>query len=752
MTGEARRRRLVGLSLFAFLLSVYLLNFSGRPHSSDGIAMLATAESLVRRGDLDMNAYLWMGLQQGSFGPDGELYSRKGLGQVLASLPLAWLGLRLEAVGLVQTAMLLGPLVAAATALVLYATVLALGYGGGAALGVALLYGLATPALPYSKYCFSDPLTGLALAAAALALTPRPSSPAAPGEGGAAGVRAALACGLALGFAVLTRTTSLALAPLFGLALLAAAPPSLASAAGERAPARSRLAPLASLWQRGRRVRAIAFAAGLGALLLVSGAFNYRRYGDPLASGYLPQESFSGDWVAGVAGLLLSPGRGLLFYAPLFLLALPGWPLLRRRHPAIAWLVFGVFAAHVLIYGKWFMWHGGYVWGPRFLLPALPLLALALAPLWQRRRWRVALLAVGAVSLAPQVLGSLVHFGLFQDELLTTGLPLYAPETFWQPRYSPLLGQWRYLGAGLDFAWAQSAAGEPRLDAVSPAALLALVALAGWCLRRAALGRGRFLLPLTLAALPLVAGLVLVRAYGAGSLVVDAPLRLIEARERPGDALLLVRPDDSLTVSDRYKGRLPAYGLPDEPGAWLQRLGAEHERLWLLADDAPPEQSPVETALMGWGYRALTTTWPAAGRELGRRLALYARPGAELAVVAGGERFGDGIVLEEAALLARDGVLFVRLLWRAEAAPQRDYKVFVQAYDAGGMLLAQHDGMPALWQRPTSTWARGETVEDRHAVLLEAAAAYVLVGLYEAEGGARLPPASGGDGLRLALP
>ncbi|MEM7346792.1 MAG: hypothetical protein AAF485_21320, partial [Chloroflexota bacterium] len=57
--------------LFLFLLSVYLLTYTPRINSSDGLAMFATAESLVRRGAFDIEQIRWSDLQQGTYGLDG---------------------------------------------------------------------------------------------------------------------------------------------------------------------------------------------------------------------------------------------------------------------------------------------------------------------------------------------------------------------------------------------------------------------------------------------------------------------------------------------------------------------------------------------------------------------------------------------------------------------------------------------------------------------------------------------------------
>ena len=141
----------LAVALFLFLLSVYMLTYSGTLHSSDGQAMFSVAESFVRRLDYDINQIRWMGLQQGSFGPDGNLYCRKGLGTSLVAIPLAWLGLVVPFWGVVQTTMLLNVFVTALTGTVLFLYVRRLGYSQSTGGAIALIYGLGTMAWPYAK-------------------------------------------------------------------------------------------------------------------------------------------------------------------------------------------------------------------------------------------------------------------------------------------------------------------------------------------------------------------------------------------------------------------------------------------------------------------------------------------------------------------------------------------------------------------------------------------------------------------------
>ena len=120
----------------------------------------------------------------------------------------------------------------------------------------------------------------------------------------------------------------------------------------------------------------------------------------PLAIyGGVPQDA-TGSPLRALAGVLLDGSFGLLPHAPVFLVAVAGLVCLARRPSPSAW-PYGLVGAAVLApVLSWRMWWGGQCPPARFLVPLVPLLALAVAraaagPVRGLLRWRSALLAVG---------------------------------------------------------------------------------------------------------------------------------------------------------------------------------------------------------------------------------------------------------------------------------------------------------------------------------------------------------------------
>ncbi len=64
--------------------------------------------------------------------------------------------------------------------------------------------------------------------------------------------------------------------------------------------------------------------------------------------------------------------------------------------------------------------------------------------------------------------------------------------------------------------------------------------------------------------------------------------------------------------------------------------------------------------------------------------------------------------------------LEVILYWHALQTPAHNYHAFVHLLDAGGRIVAQHDGIPGEARLPTLGWLPGEYLADRHLLLLPA--------------------------------
>jgi hypothetical protein len=120
----------------------------------------------------------------------------------------------------------------------------------------------------------------------------------------------------------------------------------------------------------GERKGYISFLAALIPMVLVIFAYNLYRFGGVLRSGHEQDPAISiNPGSIGIVGLLFSPGKGLLWYAPMWVAAAVSCRNYRLWLP---------FALSLLFHGFLADWTGGTGWGPRFLFPYLPLLFLPL--------------------------------------------------------------------------------------------------------------------------------------------------------------------------------------------------------------------------------------------------------------------------------------------------------------------------------------------------------------------------------------
>ncbi len=415
----------VAMRFAVAMMLLFVATAGGRITASDEYTIYRLTESLVTRGTVAITA------GNAERGPDGKLYPKAGLGQAIAAAPFFLLG-RAAAIpfpdgqkDLVTRAVtsLLNPFVSGLLAGVLFLLFLHLGASPRGAFFWSVAAMLATPLWVYAKSFLAEPLLTLGLVTGFYgALRFR--------DGG--GPRHALVCGLAWGFTVLTKYALLPAVLVLALPFL----PSL---------------------RRFREVLPGLLAVLLCALLAL--AYNATRTGNAFGSGYGRQATaaaFSTPLWVGLYGLLLSSGKGILWFAPLTLLVpsslAPAW---RRWGPVAAGLAVACGLMTVL-YATFEHWAADGSWGPRYLVPFIPLALALVVAAHAQMPWggapRKALVGtLAALGLIVQLGGVGIYFGAQMREAgdypYTRSLddPSFMAESHFNPWRSPVLDHWRML-------------------------------------------------------------------------------------------------------------------------------------------------------------------------------------------------------------------------------------------------------------------------------------------------------------------
>lgn len=405
------------------------------------------------------------------------LYSKYGIGLSIVGAPFYYLGAwvtnlfpywynqRNGSFGVVAYFLLLTELVFTVGAAGLFYWLLRLlKISARIALLCATLYGVATMTWHYARTFFSEPLVTFCLLLALVAVLKY----RARGNWRWAGLM-----GFALGLAVATRLVNVTILPLFGLVTVWLAwqmhrPTRSASPSFQADQPRFK-----TLYQvYGPLVLPIAaWTIGVGLWLGVVAIYNYARFHSFVATGY--EEGFTGTFWEGFYGLVFSPGKSLFLYNPILLLGLLGLWKAFKRNRFFAGLSVLVVAIYLGTYSAWNDWGGGGVWGPRFLLPIIPLLLWPAAYCFEwvgqigsilggkglratsalvviRVLGGIFLLLVCVVSFFIQFLSVVVDFHIY------LGIVGHDPATLQASVYnladSPIVGQWNL--------WLQDARGD----------------------------------------------------------------------------------------------------------------------------------------------------------------------------------------------------------------------------------------------------------------------------------------------------
>jgi hypothetical protein len=669
--------------LVCVLLGLYLLILLPAPDSIDGEALAAVAIAWVRSGSPNMNGIVSHDAlfpldtgRMGSAGVDGAIYSKKGVTPSIFLSPLVILSDLIRWLTTRPTLMLFNSLITVATALLLYRFAAALGCRLRTALAVGFSFGAATFAFAYAKSLFGEPLAALLLLIAVMAIHQRDS------------VRNMAVAGAAIGLLIGINMVYAAFAPIIALLI-------------------------ALRW---RNVRAlIPYGIPIAAALLLIGLYNLLRFGSPLSSGYqFSAEGFVTPIGVGLYGLFLSPYRGLFWYSPLLLLAIPSWLMLRRSQRWLAWTILVLVVAQGLAFAGWWSWHGGVVWAPRFLVPILPLLTLALSPLIEAvwKRWALLVIFGAFFSLSAFIacLGafySFFPFHIYLNACCAEGDFLVDPtdELLFNPFHSPIIGHLAMLSAGMPLEPAWFRTGDWSYLLLPGVLIVGGVAQLFLNLSQ----RARILSMLGVALIALKIAVIRKSDY--------ALRETFETAFTPAGTVVAATASFQTALFDVRQHvpmiSMPAPSEPDDQkvsGLWDFAL-RQRSLLWFV--NWFPPSSPENWQERALFERAAFVT----ERQLLHHRALLFHIGSDPAEVDGGWRFG-AVALDAYGVDIHPQGVRVLLRWSA-ASPTKRLSWFVHLVDGSGRIVAQQDRQPLGGYAPTETWLAERSIVDRLFFLAE---------------------------------
>ena len=431
--------RRIALWLFAAFQFFYLFTSTGRVRTPDEYNTLYMTESLVLRGSTAVPQAVQLHNFYGRYDLHGQPRAAYAPGQALLCTPWYALGqyllARLPGVPADDTDLVVAfsSCLSSATFSALAVTfffllLVGIGIPARASLFATAMVGLGTPIFAYSGWLFSEPLAAAIFVGVTLLLFGRGHEPVT--------FRSASIAGLVLGLATVVRPTNVLAIAVFAVALLVRdGKPALGAAF----------------------VLCATSAIGVVALL----SHNALLFGSPFEFGYPATaegakrlDTFDTPLVKGLYGFLLSPGKSIFLFAPPAILAPAGLRRLWKLERGAATVAMLLPSMYLFFFARYTYWEGGYCVGPRYMVPSIVLLCLALGPLLAVDAAPFSVAGIKKIALLLLVLGAFVQCVSLATSFMEDQVPrghYYDANWTYRLGYS-LSGQihllWKYLRSG----------------------------------------------------------------------------------------------------------------------------------------------------------------------------------------------------------------------------------------------------------------------------------------------------------------
>ncbi|MBM2818348.1 MAG: hypothetical protein HW410_30 [Nitrosarchaeum sp.] len=428
------KNKLAGL-VFALILGINLVSSGGHFDSNDGIEQFLITESIVLKNTfkldptvpsakvMDFNVKksietyysLQNGKQRDSSEPIQPIHSMRSLLLSIIAIPFYYLGIIFSISPITTVGLFVNSIVISLTALVIFYFITDLLKSTKIAVFLAVIFSVSTFIWPYNTSLFPQPLQGLTLISSIYFLNKTTNHD----------YKSAVIGGTLLGLTMFT------------------SPASMLFVAG---------VTVFSIFKLPDRKIFATFLVTLILILFILFILNFVRFGSFTDFGYgtfSNIEKHSG--VIGLAGLIFSPGFGILAFFPLAILTPFAIKRMYKSEKLLAILFIYIILSTWLFYGTitWAEpagWSGAGGWGPRYLVGIIPIFIVSMAFLMKNQESKIikgAIIITTVLGFVVNLLGVLVwymygySFGWVVERLWQKENSMN--EMTWVPQYSPII-------------------------------------------------------------------------------------------------------------------------------------------------------------------------------------------------------------------------------------------------------------------------------------------------------------------------
>lgn len=774
------RHFLPSVALFVFLATIYLFTYQGYPVSTDELTLFDATESMANRQDdisnitfnypsvvynnLKLEATYVENRQEA-----GSIFTRTQYEPLhpILSTPFLRLAQSSNAIGQVHSVWLFNILIIPLIAIILALFALEQGSSNFVAWGTGLIFGLGTMVWPYAQTYFREPLNSLFILLTLIYAIKYYEAP----EKTAKKVQLLSITFAFFALSLLVKSSSFGIFPSLVLLIL---------------PSYSQL----KHYKREMLWASIIGLVGAIALLKINqelGLLSHR-----FTWNYWEQRLFTNasiDFVLkSLFGYHFSFGRSIWLFSPLLLIGFWGAYLLSKQNKLrLVVAIYLVVIVAPIAYGLTHkgMWWGALGYGPRFMVPFIPILMIPVIPALDEIQqkstpvfWKIATIAIILLSIVIQIMSIIVPLKSYYAYLAEHHINVNTT-AIWE-------WEWSHLGVELDLlsaispinTWQEYALNSTQILGLFAFLLLSSAILMYIHFTNKLTNRHRLLLGVGVSLLwifTVVYSLYNLREDPRYIINREGLAELIEELEveaEPDDIIFLENPTWRLLFMNNFDSRAMVVTLPYPPGeytnpndtpqisttdpgeavgplgqAGLDEAAQTFQRQWIVISTGPfitYAQRPSERYMVDHHFPVMRLE----PSQLARAILFDTTA----APTGDPENMVNLKFMDQLELIGYDlprgtefqagDIIPISLLWTVQSQLETDYNISVQLAQQDGFPLVQRDGLFQDTFGYTSRWQVDETYRDNHGLMISdeiAPGTYqIQVIIYQWQNGERL--------------